>query len=93
MSHENDKFRAEDAKQLLANPMLQSAFKAVEGYLQARALLCDSDSKDMAHRIVLSMKILAEIKREIERHIDNGLVADIRIAEVERKKRFNIFQR
>jgi hypothetical protein len=93
MSLEQIQFRAEDAKQLLANPMLKDAFTAVEGYLEAKALTCEPDNKDMAQRVILSKQLLAAIKREITRHIENGQVAEIQIAELERKRFRNPFRR
>lgn len=93
MSLEADKFRAADAKALLDNPLFKDAFSAVEGYLEAKALTCDPDNKDMAQRVVLSKQILAAIKREIQRHVENGVIAEIKIAELEKRKRFPLFQR
>ncbi len=93
MSLESEKFAAADAKALLDNPLFKSAFGAVADYLEAKALTCEPDNKDMAQRVILSKQILAALKREIQRVVDNGVVADIRIAELERKKRFPLFQR
>ena len=93
MSLESAKWKAEDAKRLLEDPMLQDAFKAVASYLDDRALGCDPDNKEMAQRIVLSKQLLAAIRREIYRHIESGQVASIRIAELEKKKPFSVFRR
>lgn len=93
MSLEQEQFRAEDAKQLLGNKMLQDAFDAVKGYLEAQELSCDPDNKDRAQRIVISKQLLAGIRREIYRHIEEGQVARIRIAELEKKKPFSVFRR
>lgn len=93
MSLEQDQFRAEDAKALLNNEMFKGAFDAVSGYLEAKALGCEPDNKEMAQRVILSKQILAAIKREIERHIENGVVANIKIAELEKKKLFSVFRR
>ena len=93
MSLEQDQFRAEDAKQLLENKMLKDAFDAVSGYIDQQALACEADNKDRAQRIVISKQLLAGIRREIYRHVEEGQVANIRIAELEKKKPFSVFRR
>lgn len=93
MSLESAKFRAEDAKHLLEDPMLKAAFDAVSGYIDGRALACDPDNKDMAQRIVLSKQLLAGIRREIYRYVEEGQIADVRIAELEKKKFLPSFRR
>lgn len=93
MSPEEARIRANEAKQLLENPLLVSAFEAVAGYLEAKTLGCDPDNKDAAQRLILSKQILAAIKREIERVIENGVVAEIQIAQLERKTLKSIFRR
>ncbi len=93
MSLEQQQFRAADAKALLDNPLFKDAFGAVSEYLEAKALTCDPDNKDMAQRVILSKQILAAIKREIQRHVENGAVAEIQIAELEKRKRFALFKR
>lgn len=87
-------FRATDAKQLLDNPMLKEAFAKVEGHLNMAALSCDPDNATKAQRIVISQQLLAAVKREITRVIEDGAVAKIQIAELERKSRLErIFRR
>ena len=93
MTNDEAKFRAEDAKQLLENKMFREAFKAVSEYLESKALSCDPDNREMAQRVVISKQLLAAIKREIERHIDNGLIADVRISELEKRRLFAAFRR
>lgn len=93
MSLEQIQFRAADAKALLDNKLFKEAFSAVSEYLEAKALACEPDNKDMAQRVILSKQILAAIKREIQRHVENGTVAEIQIAELERRKFRNPFRR
>jgi hypothetical protein len=73
--------------------MFREAFKAVSEYLESKALSCDPDNREMAQRVVISKQLLAAIKREIERHIDNGLIADVRISELEKRRLFAAFRR
>jgi hypothetical protein len=75
-----------EARQLLENRHLKEAFEAVEEYLDQAALGCDPDNKDKAARIIISKQLLAAIKREIERKIEDGEIANIEISELERKK-------
>jgi hypothetical protein len=93
MTPEQTRFIAEDAKQLLDNKMLKEAFEAVSSYIDQQALSCEPDNKDRAQRIVLSKQLLAGIKREIYRHVESGQVANIQIAELEKKKRAFPFMR
>lgn len=86
--------RGEDAKHLLANPMLQGAFEGVRDYLIAKAEGSDPDNKDRAQAVVLSLKLLAQIKAEIERHVQTGGAAKIQIALLEKKSlKERLFQR
>lgn len=94
MTAEERRFRATDARQLLENKLFVEAFDAVERHLQMSALTCDSDDTTKAHRIVISMKLLASVKREITRIVTDGTVAEIQMAELERKKGLKaLFQR
>lgn len=93
MSPEQVKWKAEDAKRLLEDPMLKAAFDAVSGYIESKTLSCDPDNREMAQRIVLSKQLLAGVRREIYRYVEEGQVADIRIAEMEKKKLFPMFRR
>lgn len=89
---ENRKFRAADAKQLLENPMLIEAFQSLENALSSAALSCEPDNKDKAQRIVISHQLLAGIKRELTRIVQDGAIADVQLSEIEQKRQ-NIFQR
>ena len=93
MSLEEKKYRAEDARQLLDNKMLQDAFDAVAGYIETQAMTCSPDDKEKCTRIVISKQLLSGIKREIYRHIEDGQIADVQLAELERKKAFSLFRR
>ena len=88
-----EEFRAADAKQLLENPMLRDAFEAMASYIEQKAVGCDPDNKEMAQRIILSKQLLAGIKREIERHIENATVEKMRIAQLEKRSLRSVFQR
>ncbi len=92
MTPESRKFRAQDAKQLLEHPMLKEAFQAIENALISSALTCEPDNKEKAQRIVISQQLLAGIKREITRIIQDGEIATVQLSEIELKRQ-NVFMR
>jgi hypothetical protein len=86
MSLEAERFKGHDAKALLDNPLLKEAFFRVEMYLKGNAMACDPDDKDKAARIITSMQLLKGIRREIERMIEDGDIANVQISELETRK-------
>ena len=94
MTLEDRKFRAVDAKQLLENKLLVEAFGRVEAHLTMAALACDPDNATKAQRIVISQQLLAAVKREIARVVEDGEIAVIQLAEIEKRSRLErIFKR
>lgn len=93
MTPEDRKFRATDAKQLLEHPMFVEAWEAVEKHLTMAALTCDPDNKDKAQRIVISQQLLAAVKREVTRIVTDGAVAEVQIAELEKRNKLAFFRR
>lgn len=93
MTPEARKFAAEDAKHLLDNKLFKAAFAGVSEYLEAQALGCNPDDAAKAQRIVIAKQILAGIKREIERVVEDGVVAEIQLNEIEQKKKLFKFYR
>lgn len=93
MTPEARKFRATDARQLLENPLFVEAFSAVEKQLNMAALSCSPDDATKAQRIVITQQLLAAVKREITRVVDDGKVAEIQLSELETKKKFALFRR
>lgn len=93
MSLEQEKWKAEDAKALLSNPIFVAAFKAAGEYLEAKALSCDPDNKEQAQRVILTKQILAAVKREVERYVDDGAVAQFHLDELEKRRAFRLFRR
>lgn len=93
MTHEDRIFRATDARQLLENKLFIEAFAAVAGHLNMAALSCEPDNAVKAQRIVISQQLLAAIKREITRVVNDGEVARVQMNEIEQKKRLTLFRR
>ncbi len=92
-SHEAAVLRAADAQALLDNPIFRDAFAAAAEYVEAKAMECNPDDKEAAQRVILTKQILASVRREIERHVANGQVAKIQIAELEKRNRLKLFRR
>lgn len=86
MTPEARKFAAADAKALLENRLFRQAFAGVADYLDSQALGCDPDNAAKAQRIVIAKQLLAGIKREIERVVEDGVVANIQIDQLEQKR-------
>jgi hypothetical protein len=88
MTPEDRRIRAQDAKQLLESPLFVEAWDAVEKHLQMQAITCDSDNAQKALRIVISQQLLAGVKREIQRIVNDGVMAEVQLSEIEQKRSF-----
>lgn len=93
MTPEDRRIRATGARQLLENEMFIEAFDAVEKHLHMQAIGCDSDNAQKALRIVISQQLLAAVKREIQRVVTDGVIAEVQISELEQKRKFAMFRR
>lgn len=87
MTPEQRRIRGADAQALLDNPMLRDAFAAVAEHLEQQAQSCDQDNAEKARRIIIAKQILSGIKREIERVVKDGEVAQIELSEIEQRRR------
>lgn len=76
-----------EARQALENRHWKEAFAAVETHLVEVAKHADPDNKDKAQRVLISMQLLEAIKRELVRKVEDGEMAQVEIAELERKNR------
>ena len=92
MTPQERTFRATDAKQLLENKLFVEAFDAVAGHLNSAALTCDPDNAEKARRIIISQQLLAAVKREITRIVNDGTMAEVQIAELEQRKRWKLIR-
>lgn len=87
--------KANDAEYLINRLTSLGIFEAVNNYLDAQALGCDPDNKEMAQRIILSKQILKSIQKEILKVVNDGKYAKIRMKEIEEAKTLKqrVFQR
>ncbi|WP_413889738.1 hypothetical protein [Candidatus Aalborgicola defluviihabitans] len=42
---------------------------------------------------MISQQLLAGVKREIQRIVTDGMVAEVQLSELEQKRRFSVFKR
>jgi hypothetical protein len=85
-SPEQRRVIGQEAKQLLENKHFREAFDAVEAYLLDQAKACDPDNKEKTQRVVIAMQIHEALKREIIRKVEDGDMARIELAEIERRR-------
>lgn len=85
-SPEQRRVVGQEAKQLLENKHFREAWTAVDSYLDQVALSCDPDNKDKAQRIVLSKQLLASIRQEFIRKVEDGEMADVEIEQIEARR-------
>lgn len=85
-SPEQRRVIGQEAKQLLENKHFREAFDAVAQAIEDVAESCDPDNKEKAARIIISKQLLAAIKREIIRKVEDGEMAQIEMAEIERRR-------
>ena len=91
MTPQDRTIRATDAKHLLENPLFVEAWDAVANHLQMAAMSCEPDNAIKAQRVIISIQLLAAVKREFTRVIQDGMVADVQMRELETKR--SIFRR
>lgn len=85
LSQEEAEQRANQARNLLADPMLQDAFNETEKALLRAAKL--TKTKDEAERAVLALQSLELVKAALYGHIETGKVMEHNF----RRKKFGVF--
>ena len=80
-----------DASFILNSRVFKDAVNRMHDHIESKALNCDSDNKDLAHRIIVSKQLLAGIVRELQTIIELGEVHQIKLSEMEPKRK--IFSR
>jgi hypothetical protein len=85
--------RAERARQFMRDPLFAEMFTETAAYLDQVSLSCDPDDKDRAQRIIISRQLLEAMRKEIERRVEDGDFAAFSLAELEKRKKWKVFQR
>lgn len=81
------RIRANEARQVLENRHFREAWEAMSEYVEAQAESCDPDNKDKAARIVITKQLLRGIRRELERKLEDGYMAEVELVEMQRRNR------
>jgi len=89
LNPEHDKIRGADASGVVNNPAFKLAMQRLGDHLDQKILACDPTNEKETQRVVLAKQILRGIERELTRIIQDGEVAKIRLAEVEKPRLFN----
>jgi hypothetical protein len=84
---------SDEVRQLLDNRHLKNAFASVAAYLEEQALDCDTNDAKRAQHIVACKQLLWKVKRELERTIEDGDMARLRIEETEKRSWIRQFRR
>lgn len=87
------RIRSNEARQVLENRHFREAWSALSQYVEAQADGCDPDNKDKAARIIVTKQLMTGFRRELERKLEDGYMAEVEIAELEAKRRLRRFIR
>lgn len=79
--------RAAKAQALLADPELTAAFQAVRDTLLKRIEECPIRDREGVHESKLMLKLLGDVRANIQSVVNTGKVIESRIAILERAKR------
>jgi hypothetical protein len=84
---------ANEARQVLESRHFINAWDAVNLGIEQVALHCEPDGTDKAQRIIISKQLLHALKREFERKLSDGYMAEVILNEIERSKKLPQFRR
>lgn len=81
--------RADRAAKLLGDPVLSDAFQAVEAAIHKQWAATPLRDKEGAHELRLMLKLLTDVRANLERAVADGKVEALRI---EQERRFKLFR-
>ena len=67
-----DLVRAEDAKRLLSEPLLQEAFSAVESAIFNELRRVDVGAQDKQQNLIVTLQLLGKLKNHLENVVRTG---------------------
>lgn len=73
--------RADRSKELLDNVVFKQAFSAVEGDLIAKLKTVGFDDHLTQHELVLCLQLLGNVRRKVERWVEDGEAEKKKIAQ------------
>jgi hypothetical protein len=83
--------RGERAKRLLEDEMLVGAFDAVHGAIVRKWEETPLRDRDGAHELRLMLKLLKDVRVNLETAVRDGKLSALHIEQEKRKKRFGVF--
>lgn len=72
--------RGDDAKRLMAEPLLQEAFDLIEQGLMARMRTVDVGASDAQRDLIVTLQLLGKVKQHIEQTALTGRFAEEELA-------------
>lgn len=72
---QDDIDRALKAEKLLSDPLLDQAFRDVEGAIHERWAECPLRDREGAHELKLQLKLLSDVRANLERAVADGKLA------------------
>lgn len=83
--------RGERAKRLLEDEMLAGALDAVHGAIVRKWEETPLRDRDGAHELRLMLKLLKDVRVNLETAVRDGKLSALHIEQEKRKKRFGVF--
>lgn len=83
--------RGERAKRLLEDEMIAGAFDAVHGAIVRKWEETPLRDRDGAHELRLMLKLLKDVRVNLETAVRDGKLSALHIEQEKRKKRFGVF--
>lgn len=83
--------RGDRAAKLLGDPVLSDAFAAVDKAIHDKWAATPLRDKDAAHELRLMLKLLRDVRANLEAAVNDGKVEALRI-EQEKTRRFHFFR-
>jgi hypothetical protein len=85
LSPEARRSRAIEARQFSENALFKAMFEGVGEALEHKALACDPKDERQAADIIRCKQLLAAMRREIERRVEDGEFAAFEMKELARR--------
>jgi hypothetical protein len=96
-TYDQQRIRGSEAAQLLENKHYREAFDSLNAALDSSILGCNLYAKDAdaaAVRLVMAKQMLLGVKRELERKVVDGIMADDQLSrELAAQERVRVFRR
>lgn len=86
MSLEDDRDRGAKAERLLNDPTLSEAFDLVRVAIVDQWAACPIRDKDGAHELKLMLKLLGDVRANLERAIADGKLAAVELENINRRE-------